>query len=93
MTAELITPMAPDAAGLLARYRLDGDAKDSAGSHDGTLVNTPAFVDGKDGQAMNVILDQYVTVPYSADLSLNSFTVAAWVNVSDIAGGTRGHRV
>jgi hypothetical protein len=89
MAGELITPMAPDTAGLLARYRLDGDAKDSAGSHHGTLVNTAAFVDGKDGQAMNVILDQYVTVPYSADLSLNSFTVAAWVNVSDIAG-TRG---
>ncbi len=86
MTGELITPAEPSTSGLLARFRLDGDAKDAAGSHDGTLVNMPMFVAGKDGQAMNVNLDQYVTIPYSADLSLNSFTVAAWVNVSDIAG-------
>ena len=35
---------------------------------------------------MNVTLDQYVNVPYAADLALNTFTVAVWVNISDIAG-------
>jgi len=86
---ELVAPVAPGTAGLLAHYKLDGDGKDAAGSHHGTLTNSPTFVAGKHGQAMNVTLDQCITVPYTADLSLNTFSVAVWVNVSDI-GGWRG---
>ncbi len=86
---ELIAPAAPTTAGLVAYYKLDGDGKDAAGSHHGTLTNSPTFVPGKDGQALSVALDQYVNVPYTADLSLNTFTVAAWINVSDL-GGNRG---
>ncbi len=84
--AELVAPVAPATTGLLAHYKLDGDGKDATGGHDGTLTNNPAFVAGKDGQALNVTLDQYVNIPYSADLALNTFSVAAWVNVSDITG-------
>jgi len=83
---ELITPVAPDAAGLVAHYKLDGDGKDATGAHNGTLLNSPTFVDGKFGQAMNVSLDQCVSVPYAVDLSLNTFSVSVWVNISDIAG-------
>ncbi|RPI53996.1 MAG: hypothetical protein EHM56_06665, partial [Chloroflexi bacterium] len=81
---EMTAPVAPGTAGLVAHYRLDGDGKDATGKHDGTLVNVPTFVDGKFGQALNVTLDQYVNVPYAADLALNTFTVAVWVNISDI---------
>ncbi len=81
---ETTTPIAPSAAGLVAHYRLDGDGKDVTGKHNGTLVNAPTFVDGKFGQALDVTLDQYVNVPYAADLALNTFTVALWVNISDI---------
>ena len=84
--AELITPVAPDVAGLLAHYKLDGDGQDATGSHNGTLVNSPTFVAGKFCQALNVTLDQHVNVPYAADLGLNTFSVAVWVNISDIAG-------
>jgi hypothetical protein len=83
---ELVAPVAPSTTGLVAHYKLDGDGKDAAGSHHGTLTNSPTFVDGKVGQAMVVTLDQYVNVPYAADLSLNTFTVAVWVNISDITG-------
>ena len=84
--AETTAPVAPSADGLVAHYRLDGDGQDVTGKHNGTLVNSPTFVDGKDGQALNVTLDQCVNVPYATDLSLNTFSVAVWANVSDIAG-------
>ena len=83
---ETIAPVAPSTAGLVAHYPLDGDGKDATGRHNGTLVNSPTFVAGKSGQALNVTLDQYVNVPYAPDLGLNTFSVAAWVNVSDITG-------
>jgi hypothetical protein len=86
---ELIAPAAPGTAGLLAHYKLDGDGKDAADSHHGTLTNLPTFVPGKDGQALSVTLDQYVNVPYTADLSLNTFSVAVWINPSDL-GANRG---
>jgi hypothetical protein len=82
---ELITPVAPATTGLLAHYKLDGDGKDAVGSHHGTLTNLPTFEPGWDGQALSVTLDQYVNVPYTADLSLNTFSVAAWVNSSDLS--------
>jgi hypothetical protein len=83
-TATTITPTDPGTAGLVAHYKLDGDAKDAAGTHDGTLAGSPQFAAGKVGQAMSIIADsQYITVPYAADLSMNSFTVAAWVKYTD----------
>ncbi|HNS22141.1 MAG TPA: discoidin domain-containing protein [Sedimentisphaerales bacterium] len=79
-----VTPADPGTTGLVAWYKFDGDAKDSAGSHHGTAVGSPGFVAGKVGQALNMTADgQYVTVAYAADLAMNSFTAAAWVNVAD----------
>jgi hypothetical protein len=86
---ELMTPVTPATTGLLAHYKLDGDGQDAAGSHHGTLTNLPTFVPGLYGQALSVTLDQYVNVPYTADLSLHTFTVAVWINPSDL-GGNRG---
>lgn len=93
--AELITPTAPGSAGLVAYYPLDGDGTDAAGSHDGTLTGNPPFVDGVEGQAMNVTADgQYVTIPYADDLGLNTFTISVWVNAaaSDLNLGILGTR-
>jgi hypothetical protein len=86
-----VTPVDPGTTGLVAYYKLDGDAKDSAGTHHGTLAGNPQpFVTGKLGQAFNVTADlTYITVPYSADLAMSTFTVAAWVKVAD-NGGNRG---
>jgi concanavalin A-like lectin/glucanase superfamily protein len=85
---ELVTAVAPDDAGLVAYYPLDGDASDAVGGHDGTISGTPDFVAGYDGQAIdlasNATVAQYITVAYAEDLALNSFTAAAWVNVKDL---------
>ncbi|MCU0914923.1 MAG: discoidin domain-containing protein [Planctomycetes bacterium] len=83
-----ITPADPGTLGLVAHYKLDGDARDSAGSHHGTLSGAPQpFTAGKVGQAFNVTGDfTYATVPYAADLALNTYTVAVWVNYTDTTG-------
>ena len=78
---------------LVAYYKFDGDANDSAGAHTGP-PRLPGCVAGKVGQAINFLADsQYVTVAYATDLGMNSYTVAAWVNVTDKSGrgviGTR----
>ena len=87
----LLTPADPGTKGLVAYYKLDGDAKDSAGTHHGTLAGqAKPFIAGKVGQAFNVTADlTYITVPYAADLALSSYTVAAWVNYTD-TNGNRG---
>jgi hypothetical protein len=86
---ELVESVDPGTEGLVACYPLDGDASDAAGGHDGTISGTPDFVAGYDGQALDLAsaatTPQYVNVAYSEDFALNSFTVAAWVNVKDLA--------
>jgi len=86
--SELIEPVQPDDASLVAYYPLDGDASDAAGGHHGTISGTPDFVPGFQGQALDLAssatVPQYVSVPYSADFAMNSFTVAAWINVNDL---------
>ncbi|MEN6426815.1 MAG: LamG domain-containing protein [Phycisphaerales bacterium] len=81
-----VTPVDPGTAGLVAYYKFDGDAKDSAGSHHGTATGSPGYVAGKTGQALNMTADaQYVEVAYAADLAMSTFTVAAWINVADLS--------
>jgi len=83
-----ISSVDPGTEGLVAYYPLDGDATDAAGGHDGTISGTPDFVAGYDGQALDLAsaatTPQYVEVAYADDLALNSFTIAAWVNVHDL---------
>ena len=85
---ELVESADPGTEGLVAYYPLDGDTSDAAGSHNGTLSGTPEFVTGYDGQALDLAsaatTPQYVGVAYADDFALNSFTVAAWVNVHDL---------
>ncbi|MEN6335583.1 MAG: LamG-like jellyroll fold domain-containing protein, partial [Phycisphaerales bacterium] len=82
--AGTVAPADPGTNGLVAYYKFDGDAKDSAGTHHATPSGSPGYVAGKVGQALNMTADgQYVTVAYAADLGMNTFSAAAWVNVSD----------
>jgi hypothetical protein len=87
---QTVAPADPGTAGLVAYYKFDGDAQDSAGTHHATPSGSPGYAAGKVGQALNVSADlQYVTTPYAADLSMNTFTIAAWVNLAD-KNGNRG---
>ena len=94
----LIESVEPSDEGLVAYYPLDGDATDVVGGHDGTITGTPDFVAGFDGQAIDIAANagvaQEIIVGYAEDLALNSFTVAAWINVKDLdsARGILGTR-
>jgi hypothetical protein len=70
---------------------IQGDiAEDSWGTNDGTIIGGAKTVNGKVGEALEFNgADQYVDVGHPADGSLDfgadgDFTIAAWINVSDI---------
>ena len=50
--------------------------------NNGTLVNSPTFVPGVWGQAINLNGSSYVSVPYSNSFSVNTWTASAWINLS-----------
>jgi hypothetical protein len=53
----------PPPSGLIAWYRAEGDATDSADSHPGTLVGNVGFAAGKVGLGFSVANDSYVALP------------------------------
>ena len=59
-------------------------AKDSSGNqNDGTLKNGPKWVTGKSGTALEFDgIDDYVEIPDSASLRVQSFTLSAWINLN-----------
>jgi hypothetical protein len=75
---QLVTPVEPDAAGLVAHYPFEGDAGD------GTVIGAPTYGPGQVGQAiqMDGVAD-HVWVEGSFDLP--TYTAAAWFRVD---GGT-----
>jgi len=92
---ELITPVEPSTAGLLAHWAFDGDASDSSGNgHDGTEQNGAYYVAGQVGQAVEFDgLDMHVTVPHADELGFgptDAFSVTAWVYVENLSGSWTG---
>lgn len=78
---EVVTPVEPAPAGLIAHYGFEGDAADSTGANPGTLVGAPQFGPGQTGQA--ILLNgagDYVHVEGS--FSLAEYTYAAWFQVT-----------
>lgn len=63
-----------------AQYDFEGNANDSAGSHNGTTTGSPAYTTGQVGQAIDLNgSTDYVTLP-SGIANVDDITVAAWVN-------------
>ncbi len=67
----------------IAHWKLDDEgevAKDSAGSHHGTIVGAKPST-GKTGKALEFTRAKgdHVTIPYSKEFALSTFTVSAWV--------------
>jgi hypothetical protein len=81
---EMITPVEPDAANLIAQYTFEGNGNDSVGGLNATLMGGPTFVPGKQGQAIRLngnIVEDYVEITgYKGILGANAFTIALWVN-------------
>jgi hypothetical protein len=80
----LVTPVQPDATGLVAHYAFEGNTNDSAGGPAGTVGGAPTFVPGKVGQAIKLNgATDYVLVTRSVDLP--EYSAALWFRVE---GGT-----
>ncbi len=81
--AEVITPTEPDNTELLAHYKFNGDATDSAGNgFNGEENGGPAYGDGVDGQAMEFDgADDYVNVVL--DVPENGCAVAFWFKTTN----------
>lgn len=72
----------PPSVGLVAWWRGDGNADDSAGSHNGTLQGGMGFTTGMFGQAFAGGSNKRVLVPDSPDFELTtSVSIGAWVNI------------
>jgi hypothetical protein len=91
-----VTPTGTQATGgLWAHYAFEGNASDSSGNgRNGTLVNSPTFVAGQVGQAVNLAggaggsASQHISLPTGIVNGLTNFTVATWVRL-DTSGAWR----
>jgi uncharacterized repeat protein (TIGR01451 family) len=73
--------------GPVAWWRAEGDARDVADGHDGTLVNGASFAAGEVGQAFNLFgTDEYVSVPDSPGLRPVNLTIEGWFLFNDTNG-------
>jgi hypothetical protein len=59
---------------------------DEAGSHDGTLVNNPAWTTGVNGNALQFNNSYVDTGASLVDTAVQNYSVAAWVRIDDLNG-------
>ena len=79
---------ATDTHGIVSYWTLDGNANDSVGTNNGTLVNAPSYVTGVFGDALDFNgTTQYVSVPDDAslDFGTGNFSVNFWVKMNPAA--------
>ncbi len=90
----LLLAAVPEArADLIASWSGNGNAKDSAGGHDGTLIGGAGFGPGLFGQAFALNgVNQYISVPSSSAWGFggNPFTLSVWVDFNQIRQGAVG---
>ena len=72
----------PPSAGLVGWWRGEGNANDSADSHNGTLLGGMGFTAGKFGQAFAAGSNKRVYVPDSPAFQLTSLSMGAWINAA-----------
>jgi hypothetical protein len=93
-----VTPTDPGTTGLVAYYPFNGNANDTVGGHNGTIVGTPTYATGKIGQAIQLNgVDQMVDVgavgisgaaprTVSGWAKSNSTTMPDWTNIFGFTG-------
>ncbi len=66
--------------GLIALWKAENNANDSANEHSGVLMNGATFAGGKFGQAFSLSGNAYVSFPTSSDWNFgaNDFTIGGW---------------
>lgn len=85
----LLLPMTVQAvpSGIVGWWKAEGNANDSAGNNNGTLVGGATFAPGKVGQAFSLNgSGEYVDAGNAAALQVSNgdFTVAAWVYINSL---------
>ena len=71
----------PQPASLVGWWRAEGDATDSVGTNNGTLLSDTGFAAGKVGQAFSLTIDtQTVRIPSSPSLQPDTCSIEAWIN-------------
>jgi len=81
-TDYVVSTLVPDAAGLVAHYKFDGDASDSSGSGNDGVLRGPAFVSGKFDQAIGFDgVDDYVAIQnlHYESTGHPEISVSAWI--------------
>jgi Concanavalin A-like lectin/glucanases superfamily/F5/8 type C domain len=82
---QLITPAAPNSAGLTAQYEFEGTYNDSSGNnHTGVPAGIVSFVAGKVGQAASFGgREDYIEIPdYNGVSGVQSRTCSAWIKTA-----------
>ncbi|MHC4593658.1 MAG: LamG domain-containing protein [Planctomycetota bacterium] len=89
LESDSVVPTATaDPAGLMAHYKLDGDATDSSGNnYHGSEKGGPTYVEGKFGQALSFDgFDDYVALDVNyASTGHTEITVCAWFRTTNSA--------
>lgn len=69
--------------GLLAHYKLDGNANDETGNYDGTAVAGTTYATGQFGQALDGNGNKYIDLPSGSpfDDSNTIIAVSAWIKL------------
>ena len=93
LTPEVVTPVAPDNASLIARYTLDGDATDASGNGANGVENgEPLYEAGIEGQAIRLDgIDDFVDlgVPTHWPGGAAPRTLCAWAQTFSLEPGWR----
>lgn len=75
---------------LISSWRAEGNANDSQGGNNGSLVNGATFATGKVGQTFSFDgVNDYVRIADSPTLRPTNVTLEAWINFSSSPTGTR----
>ncbi len=80
----------PAPSGLMGWWPAEGDANDSIGGNNGTLINGASFTNGMVGQAFSLDGTSYVSIPDSPalDIFVSSITIETWIKVNQLGANS-----
>jgi len=92
LARQLVTPVQPDTAGLVAYFAFDGNVNDSVGGNNGVGAGGPLYFPGRVGQAISLDgIDDFVSTGKSAsELGIGGNsprTVTVWVYTRGFLNG------
>ena len=82
--AQTANPRLQSSDKLVAWWKFENDANDSAGANHGTIHGNPTYVEGKVGRAINLDGDDYVDFgnPDTLDFGTSDWTISAWIKTT-----------